>query len=868
MIKCLSKFNLWVLIMKQLYLVIILSFFFTNFIYSTTPEFDSNCTPAGLNIETLYDSEKRPIKIIKKNRLGQVIGLQDIRWDANSRKTQETYSIDGQRSISTIWIYDADGKLDEIIEGWETENPKHTKYFYNVIGSLSQIQKADGVKLFYEYNQLGELARLHSSDLTIDYLYFYDKSYDLTCIKDQILHTETNRSISSAGLLLQETQGNGLSTSRKYDSFNRLTHLILPDHSYVEYEYKDNYLNRIKRKTNFEAEYTHSYEERNSLGHVVKEKLAGDLGEQFRTYNSEGYLENKTSPYWSENIVYDPKTTQIAYLDIKSASGHSTKEFYYDENLQLTHEISHDRTDTFTYDWLGNRISHNDKPSIYNNLLQLVDHENTPHIYDANGNLIETYLNNHPVHLSYDALDRLIELRDEEFTYKYTYDSFHRRLSKVCMQSDGTTLWEKFYLYNGLNEIGVVENNNIVELRMLGEGLGGEVGAAVAIEMGQKTYIPIHDYRGSVCCLIDLQSKEIVETITYTAFGEEFSENKISPWRFSGKRADEESGLIFFGKRYYNPTHGRWLTPDPLGHIEGPNTYIYASNNPINRIDPYGLFSFSTLWQDICEGTFALKTRVFDFFETINSFIHEHLSFDYNFRNYIEDPLVSIFGKIPLGFYGFYQDEQEIGTIGQGEVNEKARVTFINGILNARHDIIETIETISKFHGDNNIHYVFRPTEGWTKDVLKSVLVKFGWVSPQAKQLAELWRKLIEEMGGIEGGGHIIHYAHSIGGSDTGMAKNLLSPEEQRMIQVYTMGSPTLLKSGGFHTVVNYVSLGDGVCYLDPVTYHKARNDPSYNVTFLDNSSSMPLVDHQLNFAAYNGVLEALGRQFLETYVR
>jgi len=65
----------------------------------------------------------------------------------------------------------------------------------------------------------------------------------------------------------------------------------------------------------------------------------------------------------------------------------------------------------------------------------------------------------------------------------------------------------------------------------------------------------------------------------------------ISPWRFASKRFDPESGLIFFGRRYYSPTVGRFLTPDPIGFTDGPNLYSYVHNCPLILVDPYGLLT-------------------------------------------------------------------------------------------------------------------------------------------------------------------------------------------------------------------------------------------------------------------------------------
>lgn len=46
-----------------------------------------------------------------------------------------------------------------------------------------------------------------------------------------------------------------------------------------------------------------------------------------------------------------------------------------------------------------------------------------------------------------------------------------------------------------------------------------------------------------------------------------------NPWKYSSKRLDAETGLLYFGRRYYAPDIGRWITPDPAGLADGPNLY-------------------------------------------------------------------------------------------------------------------------------------------------------------------------------------------------------------------------------------------------------------------------------------------------------
>lgn len=250
--------------------------------------------------------------------------------------------------------------------------------------------------------------------------------------------------------------------------------------------------------------------------------------------------------------------------------------------------------------------------------------------------------------------------------------------------------------------------------------------------------------------------------------------------------------------------------------------------------------------------------------------IRKDLSYSNHVKEELDGVLHQFFGQTFLKLFGYYQHEAESGTYGSNPEVDNVRITLINGILNIRDDLALNLHQLSSTHGNARIHYVFRPSRGWLSDISSCAKVKAGYVSNQAKLLAEKWKELIKEMGGTKGGGKILHYAHSIGGSDTYAAKGLMTPEEQKMIYVTTIGSPTMIPNEGFARVVNYASVRDGVCLFDPISYMGkmiySGSSPNTNIEYLGSYFGIPFAEHTLASSSYDDLLKMLGKQFQEEY--
>jgi RHS repeat-associated protein len=110
------------------------------------------------------------------------------------------------------------------------------------------------------------------------------------------------------------------------------------------------------------------------------------------------------------------------------------------------------------------------------------------------------------------------------------------------------------------------------------------------------------------------------KTFTSLPFGDGLSSVGTDPTHFTGKERDTESGLDYFGARYYGSSMGRWMSPDPsmMGAIlELPQTwnkYSYMYNRPTYGIDPDGRCPpcIGAIVGGVVEGGFDLGKQLYN----------------------------------------------------------------------------------------------------------------------------------------------------------------------------------------------------------------------------------------------------------------
>ena len=125
-------------------------------------------------------------------------------------------------------------------------------------------------------------------------------------------------------------------------------------------------------------------------------------------------------------------------------------------------------------------------------------------------------------------------------------------------------------------------------------GVGGLVAVHDKIENPSgKLLLPGYDANGNVAVMVNGTNGDLEAAYEYGPFGESLRQEgpsaKVNPFRFSTKYTDDETGLNYYGRRYYDPRNGRFLGRDPLEEGGGINLYAFVANNTVNTWDYLGM---------------------------------------------------------------------------------------------------------------------------------------------------------------------------------------------------------------------------------------------------------------------------------------
>ena len=221
--------------------------------------------------------------------------------------------------------------------------------------------------------------------------------------------------------------------------------------------------------------------------------------------------------------------------------------------------------------------------------------------YDDDGNLTQDGRWNY----EWNGENRLIRMTTRSdvpgphYQLTFQYDWMGRRVRKTVVNTDtGQTISDLIFLYDGWNLIAEVDaqTGELIRTYVWGLDLSGTMQGAggiggllwINVESGSNAgrYFVAYDGNGNVMGLVSADDGAVAAQYEYGPFAEPLRATgqlaADNPIRFSTKYTDPETGLLYYGYRYYSPSLGRWLSRDPFWDYE---SYSFLVNNAVDWVD-------------------------------------------------------------------------------------------------------------------------------------------------------------------------------------------------------------------------------------------------------------------------------------------
>lgn len=388
--------------------------------------------------------------------------------------------------------------------------------------------------------------------------------------------------------LTQETN-DGHAFHFEYDATGLLTSIQYPDGSHIRYAYDPD--KRVAAVTGWDGLVTSAHY---------------DSGEQYTAWRTPNGLVSHAALHVNgkptrkvlfheanRNVVTD---TQFEYdierrLIAKTNAARGRHEYQYDaESRLLAVRGAVAGTQVFSYDAAGSRAASTLGGALIERGNRLVQQAADRFAYDERGNVVSALLGGEPWHYTYDLRNQMREARGPRGVVSFAYDALGRRISKSTVERHVQYIWCGEQLARE-----IITGSAGTSVRDYAYLPGSHV--PIALRVDGKSYYFHGDQQGTPELLTD-STGQVVWSASYEAFGAAQVDvaQVDNPLRHAGQYFDEETGLHYNRFRYYSPRIGRYLSPDPLGLLGGHNLYAYVGNDPINRVDPLGLFWGGVAW--------------------------------------------------------------------------------------------------------------------------------------------------------------------------------------------------------------------------------------------------------------------------------
>ncbi|MGH1363309.1 MAG: scabin-related ADP-ribosyltransferase [Calditrichia bacterium] len=244
------------------------------------------------------------------------------------------------------------------------------------------------------------------------------------------------------------------------------------------------------------------------------------------------------------------------------------------------------------------------------------DAESSDFSYDANGNIIRIEQATATMEIDYDWFNRPIYVKTfSGAELQFSYNRDNQRVAKKNGSYCEAAIFAKKH------PLGQFHNGKLVHWNIIGEKVEGRWLPAQVDSKTGETIAPVkhyflRDYQGSVKRVVS-EDGELLAAMEFYPFGQlmpgksYLSGATTGTPGFSGQHGDDETGWLSFGRRYYDPSLGRWLSPDPkaLDYLSI-SPYAFTANDPVSKVEQDGAY-FETIFDVISLG-FSIKDLVID----------------------------------------------------------------------------------------------------------------------------------------------------------------------------------------------------------------------------------------------------------------
>jgi RHS repeat-associated protein len=590
--------------------------------------------PTGL-VRAIWGSQTYPTWLVYNE---QNMQTQLQTWKVAPILTATTTSPPAGSDITT-WIYGDRGRLTRK----QYADAQGTNYSYTLGGKLAKRTWARGVTTTYSYTQ-GLLTLTDYSDTTPDVAITYD-GYGRQSTVTQASQSRNTYSYNPTNLTLaSELVNYDLDHDGTYEftrTLDRSRDSLLRDSGYslktanstletsaaYSYSATDGRISQISNPLIPNQLFTYSYLPSSNLLSTV----SGPIHTVTNTWEpNRDVLDVKQNKVGTSVISsYDYAVNAIGQRTGVATSGTAfpavpSWAWSYDALGQVIAADSSVATSdrSYQYDTIGNRqksansltlpVANNYSANLLNQYSAINNQQSSVinPSYDFDGNATAYPMPAAPTTnstLAWDAENRLISSTVGTVTTTYQYDAQSRRIAKVAGTS-ATTSTATLYLYDAWNCLAEYERGTGVspvltlkKTRLWGtdlsgtpQGAGGVAGLLSESHISNPqspNYYPLYDGNGNISEYLTATGTAAAH-FEYDPFGNTVVNTdtaNLFTYRFSTKPRDQETGLYYYGYRYYDPMSGRWPSRDPIEEKGGVNLYGFVNNGVVGQWDLLGL---------------------------------------------------------------------------------------------------------------------------------------------------------------------------------------------------------------------------------------------------------------------------------------